>query len=57
MNTALIINQPDATPDFPFNVQIITSGYYCGNGRFCKTRAEAKEWIVKNYGKIEIMED
>lgn len=51
---AQIVHQPDATPEFPYNVQIYTNGKYCGFGRFCKTEAEAKRWIFDNYGDIEV---
>ena len=32
-------------PEYPFNVQKITSGYYSGNGKFCKDIDEVKEYV------------
>lgn len=31
--------------EFPLNVKILINGFYCGNGRFCKNKDEAIEYI------------
>jgi len=49
---AEIIHQKRATPDYPYNVHIITNGYYCGVGRFCKTLEEAERYIVEKFPGI-----
>lgn len=46
--TYRIVHQPDATPDTPYNVRVVTDGRYCGRGRFCKTLAEAVEWAGRD---------
>jgi len=37
----------------PYNVQILCDKYYCGNGKFCKTKIEvvkyARAYMRKNY--------
>lgn len=53
---AEIVYQPNATPELPYNVKIITNGQYCGFGRFCRTEAEAKRYTFDNWGDIEIRE-
>lgn len=48
-----IIYQPEATPEYPYNVQVYVSinknnGFmYCGLGRFCKTLDDAIEYATK----------
>lgn len=34
-------------PDYPFNVQVITDGYYSGNGKFCKDIDAVKDFVEK----------
>ena len=36
-----------------YNVQIITNGYYCGNGKYCKSLKEAEDYL-KNSWNITI---
>lgn len=31
--------------EFKYNVQVLYNGTYSGNGKFCKTREEAEEYI------------
>lgn len=45
MNKA-IYNITDFEPHY-YNVHIITDGYYCGIGRFCKTENEMIEFCRK----------
>lgn len=51
---AKIIYQPEATPEYPYNVHIITNGYYAGVGRFCRTVDEAGEWLEEHFPNIEV---
>ena len=52
-NVAVIVYQPDATPDHPYNLQIYTDGCYCGNGRFCESEAEAVMCAKDRFGVSE----
>lgn len=52
-NAAVIVYQPDAMPDHPYNLQIYTDGYYCGNGRFCESEAEALMCAKDLFGVTE----
>ena len=31
--------------EYPYNVQVLADGTYCGNGRFCRSLDEAMEYI------------
>lgn len=52
MNKAMI--KRTKYPAFKYSVQIITNGYYCGSGKFCRSIAEClsvcREYAVPLYG-------
>lgn len=54
-----IIHQPEATPEYPFNVQLWYSSNggktftYAGDGRFCKTIQEAEEYRAANVRNLD----
>ena len=32
--------------EYPYNVQVLVDGIYCGNGRFCRSLEEARDFIA-----------
>lgn len=48
MRVAHITYQPEATPEYPYNVQIWQNRAYSGEGRFCKDYGEALVWAIEH---------
>lgn len=48
-NTKIIIEKVNENHYFgySYNVQVITDGYYCGIGTYCKNLREAADFIKK----------
>lgn len=51
MTTATIVYQPEATPEYPYNVQIRNGGAYAGDGRFFRTLNDAQEYAYRRVGR------
>jgi len=44
MNKCKIIKMKDHPYGYKYDCQIITNGWYCGNGKFFKTKKEARKF-------------